>query len=116
MRNFLAANPFGTINAPPGVNKFSGGGLTGIGLFLSLILRTMVVGAGIYALFNLLIAGYQFLGAGGDPKAVAAAWARIWQSILGVTITAAAFVIAALIGILLFGDWRFILFPSIYGV
>src|SRR5258706_9842897 len=97
--------PFGCVNAPPGVNKFTPGpGIGGIGTFLTVIFRTMVVGAGIFALFNLLLAGYSFLAAGGDSKAVAAAWAKIWQSILGLAVTAGAFVIAALLGLLLFGD------------
>jgi len=115
MNNFLAGSIFGTVNPPVGVNKFSGGSIGGISVFITVILRTMIVAAGIYALFNLVIAGYQFLGAGGEPKAIAAAWARIWQSILGLVVTAGAFVIAALIGILLFGDPTFILQPTVFG-
>jgi hypothetical protein len=115
--NFLAqSNPFGTVNAPPGVNKFAGGDIQGIPLFINIILRTLVLGAGLYALFNLILAGYAFLSAGGDPKAIAGAWAKIWQSILGLAVTASAFIIAAIIGILLFGDATRLLRITIFGI
>jgi len=39
-----------------------------IGKLLEIIIRTIIVGAGVYALINLVLAGYAFISAGDDPK------------------------------------------------
>lgn len=106
---------FGTVAPPPGVDRFSGGALTGLPMFMSVILRTMIMGAGIYALFNFVFAGYSFLSAGGDVKKIQDAWAKIWQSVLGLLIAAGAFVLAAIIGLLIFGDASAIIGIKIVG-
>jgi hypothetical protein len=87
----------------------------GLILFLTNILRLVFVAAGIFAFINLIIAGYQYMSAGGDAKALGNAWARIWQSLLGLIIVVGSFALAALLGYLLFGDAGFILSPKIYG-
>ncbi|MEK7498068.1 MAG: hypothetical protein AAB656_04070 [Patescibacteria group bacterium] len=104
---------FGEIKAPDALNKFGTVEGGGIGNLLNLILRMMVIGAGIYALFNFVLAGYSFLSAGDDPKKIEAAWAKIWQTALGLTVAAGAFVLAAIFGWLIFGDPNFILNPKI---
>ena len=106
-------NPFGKIDAPQALKNFGDVQSGGLGKFLNTILRVMIVGAGIYALFNFIIAGYSFLSAGDDSKKVEAAWAKIWQSALGLAFAAGAFVLAAIFGWIIFGDWNFILNPSI---
>jgi hypothetical protein len=93
-----------------GFGDVSGGG---IGKFLNLILKLIIVGGGIYALFNLVLAGYAFMGAGEDPKKIEAAWAKIWQTALGLVFMAGAFVLAAIFGKLIFNDWGFILNPQV---
>lgn len=112
----MPGSPFGQIIPPePFVNKY--GSLEGGGLinFLNNVLRLMVAVAGIFAFLNIVIAGYGFMSAGGDPKAVGNAWAKIWQSLIGLLIIAGSFVLAAIFGQLLFGDWKAILQPTIYG-
>ncbi|MBI4062643.1 hypothetical protein HY410_01860 [Candidatus Gottesmanbacteria bacterium] len=89
--------------------------LTGLTLFLSNILRLVFVGAGVYAFVNFVIAGFQYMNAGGDTKLLGAAWARIWQSLLGLLFIVGSFALAALFGYLIFGDAGFILNPRIYG-
>lgn len=89
-----------------------GGGLVGL---LSNLLRLVFVGAGMYALVNLIVAGFQYMQAGGDTKILAAAWNRIWQTLLGLIIIVGSFALAALFGYLIFGDAGFILNPVIYG-
>ena len=86
---------------------------TGPAKLLQLTLRSLVMIAGIYALINLVVAGYAFMSAGDDPQKVAGAWRKIWQTLLGLAFSAGAFVIAAIIGKLLFGDWAFLLRPQI---
>ncbi len=104
---------FGQIKPPPALEKFGSVESGGIGNFLNLIFKVMVIGAGIFVLFNLLTAGYAFMSAGDDPKKVAGAWQKIWQSLLGLAFTAGAFVLAAIFGQLIFGRADFILNPTI---
>ncbi len=89
--------------------------ISGVMLLLSNILRLVFVAAGIFAFINLIIAGFQFMTAGGDSKAIASAWNRIWQSLVGLIIIIGSFALAALFGYIIFGDATFILKPQIYG-
>ena len=95
---------WGTVAPPPGVDQFDGGSIGGLQILLSIVLRTLIVGAGIYAVINIILAGYAYLSGAGDPKRISDATAKIWHSILGLIIAAGAFVIAALIGQILFDD------------
>lgn len=105
-------NPFGQITQPQ--TAFSGmSGAQAIGSLIERIIQLLIIGAGIYALFNFVIAGYDFLSAGDDAKKVAGAWAKIWQTALGLLVAAGAFVLAAIFGQLIFGDPTFILHPRI---
>lgn len=114
MNNLIAQaqKGIGEVKAPQALEKF-GDVDTGIGKLLNTILQAMVVGAGIYALFNFVLAGYSFLSAGDDPKKVELAWAKIWQTALGLAFAAGAFVLAAIFGYIIFGDVNFILNPQI---
>jgi hypothetical protein len=103
----------GPITEPPELANFGSVEDGGIGKLLTLALSVLIIGAGIYALFNFVIAGYTFLSAEGDPKKVAAAWAKIWQSIIGLTVAAGSLVLAAVVGQLVFGNAAYILSPTI---
>lgn len=106
-------NPFGAVEPPPGVTAH-GVGPEGLVSLLNVGLKLLVVVAGLWALLNLIVAGYQFMTAGGDPKNIASAWARIWQSLTGLIIVVSSFLIAAILGQLLFGDPAAILNPKIF--
>lgn len=97
---------------PTAYQSATGGGLI---LFFTNILRLVFVAAGIFAFVNLILAGFQFMSAGGDPKAVEKAFGKIWQSLLGLVIVVGSFALAALFGYILFGNAGFILNPQIYG-
>lgn len=107
----VASDIFGTITPPAPIVGVTGS--EGIGRLLNMVFKAMIVIAGVYALFNLIFAGYAFMSAGDDAKKVAGAWAKIWQSLLGLAIAAGAFVLAAIFGQLIFGQWDFILNPQI---
>ncbi len=112
MNNYLAQNPFGEVKVPDKLSAYGEPG-PAIGKLIQFGLRALVIGAGVYALFNLVLAGYSFMSAGEDSKKVSAAWAQIYQTILGLAFTAGAFVLAAIFGRLLFNDYLFLLKPSI---
>jgi hypothetical protein len=109
-------NPFKKI---PGLNV----GLTeasptnpfGLIFLFNNLLRLIFVIAGLFAFLKIILAGLQFINAGGDPKQIEGAWSKIWQSIVGLFIMVLSFGLAALFGILLFGDALAILSPKIYG-
>ncbi|MFZ5365839.1 MAG: hypothetical protein ACOZBZ_00920 [Patescibacteria group bacterium] len=108
----------GPVKPPPGISKWigmGGQGVPGLIPFLNAIIKLLIVGAGLYAFLNLILAGYQFMSAGGEPKSVEKAWAKIWQSLVGLLIIAGSFVLAAIFGWLLFGDATAILKPKIWG-
>ena len=103
--------PFGTVTAPTTALGTDAG--LAIGKLIQLVISLLIIGAGVYSLFNLILAGYSFMSAGDDSKKVAGAWAMIYQTILGLAITAGAFVLAAIFGQLIFGDPLFLLNPKI---
>ncbi len=84
----------------------------GLFKFLGNVLKFAGTIGGIYMIIQMILAGYAYISAAGDPKATATAWAQIWQSIVGMVIIASAFVIASVVE-------RFtgikILSPVIYG-
>jgi len=92
-----------------------GGFQTGLIGFFNNVIRLLIVVGGLFAFLNLILAGYGFLSAGDDPKKMAAAWQKIWQSMMGLLFILGSFVLAAIFGYLLFGDPTAILNPKIYG-
>lgn len=106
-----ADNVFGSIKPPDFLKNLSPD--TFLGKFLDRTVKILVIGAGVYALINLILAGYAFMSAGEDPKKVAGAWAKIYQTMLGLAFAAGAFVLAAIFSQLLFGDAMYLLQPKI---
>jgi hypothetical protein len=111
MKLLAQDNPFGTVTLPAGLSQY--GSEPDFAKLIQFGLRALVVGAGIYALFNLVLAGYSFMSAGDDSKKVSGAWAQISQTLIGLAFSAGAFVLAAIFGKLLFNDAFFLLKPSI---
>ena len=107
---------FGDILPPPAIQKYQqlGNGQAGSGLivFMSNLFKRAGAIGGIYLVFQLIIAGYAYLSANGDPKNTEKAWNQIWQSLLGMVIIASAFIIAGVIGRITGIN---ILNPTIYG-
>ena len=99
----------GTIQNPTKYASTQGQGLFD---FLGNIFRLIAVVAGIYMIIQIIMAGYDYINANGDVKKTEAAWTKIWQSLLGVAIIGASFIIAGVVE-------RFtginILSPQIYG-
>lgn len=106
----------GIVKPPPGVVKYGGGSFCkGLIPFANNILRIFFIVSGLYGLINILVAGFLFMQAGGDAKQIEKAWGRIWQSFVGLLILVASFLIAAIIGIVIFGNPTALLNPVITG-
>lgn len=109
---------FGEVGAPPGVKEFNiqaqkTGGDIGIIIFASNIIKLTFIGAGIFALFNIISAGYIFLNSGGNAKETEKAVQSLNYSLLGLALIVGSFAITSLVSFLLFGDASFILNPQI---
>ena len=89
------------------------GKLTGAVVFANSLLKLVFVVAGLFSLINFILAGFDFMGDGGDPKNISKAWNKIWQTLVGLFIIVISFLLAAIIGILLFGKWDYLLQPTL---
>lgn len=104
-------NPFNALGGP-----LASAGNEGQGLFLILnsLIKFVIVLAGLYTFWNLIAAGYMFMSAAGDPKAIAKAWDKIWQSLIGLLLVAGSFVLAGIFGYLIFRDPMALIQPKIF--
>ncbi len=121
MLNALLAatdNVFGNITAPGPIAQGygdlagPGGGLIG---FASNLIKLIMILAGIWSFFNIILAGFAYITNQGNPEAIAKANSQIYLSLLGLVIIVASFILAAIAGWILFGDASAILSPKIYG-
>lgn len=105
-------NPLEPINPSNHYGYLEEGGLTTL---VSNLIKFAIVAAGLFAFVNMIVAGWQYLGSNGQPEMIAAAWRRMYMSLIGLAVMVASFAIAALAGQLLLGDYTAILNPKIYG-
>lgn len=87
----------------------------GLVLFISNITKLLFSVGGIVALFNFIIAGYQYMQAAGDAKQLQQAWSRIWQTLMGLILIVGSFALISLFSYFIFGDAGYILNPKICG-
>lgn len=111
---------FGTITNPfsklaPGTDLAKSSCGSGLVTLSNGLLKTAIIFAGLYSLWNFIAAGYGFMSAGDDAKAVGKAFDKFWQSLLGLTFVAGAFVLAGVFGYLILGDTMAFISPTIYG-
>ncbi len=104
-------NPFSAFNSPYGEVQSENGLL----FFISNIIRLVTIIAGLFAFINIIVSGFQYIGSQGNPKNTAAAWSRIFMSLMGLIILASAITIISIVSYVFFGEWNAILKPTIYG-
>ena len=105
---------FGTIDPPPGVTNFKGGSVQGIPVLLNITIKSLITVAMVYAVFNLVLAGYWYLTAAGDSKRIGEASAKIWQTIIGMIVAGGSIMLAGLIGEIFFGNSSAILNLTVF--
>lgn len=117
--NFRGSRVIGHVVPPKGVDlynaKLPGGSGKRIGIFFffsrSLVLLTVVLGIAVFV--NFLIAGYTIISKSGDSNAFSEARERLTYSVMGIAIITSVYIVAAIIGLIFFGDATFILKPDI---
>ncbi len=109
-------NTFGTVSPPPGVDVYNttAGGI-GLILFVSRVIRTLTIVAGVWVLFNIISAGFDYISSSGDSSVPNKVKDKIQMSVLGLVIIIAAYTIIAIISFVLFGNPGFILSPQLQG-
>ena len=105
----------GEIEVPKGVDLINAdaGGNIGIVLFISNMIRLFIILGGIWALINVIFAAFAYLTGGGKSDTHAKVRDRFTMSVIGLLLMVLSYSIAALIGIIFYGDASYILTPSI---
>lgn len=80
---FAACGPLGCVTTSTA--KF-----TDLGSLIGLLIKIAVAFAGLWAMIQMILAGYMYLGSAGDPKKAEMAWWRLMYSILGLVVITAA--------------------------
>ncbi len=102
-------NPLQTIN-PGGYQD-----VTDLPRFISNVTTIIFAGAGIYAFFNLIFAGFTYITSAGDQKKIEAAVTSINMSLIGLVVMVGAAALTGVISYVLFGSATAILSPKITG-
>lgn len=100
-------NPLGSA----GYKDLEHGGLIS---FLNNLVSLIIVLAGIFTLINFIAAGYLYLSSNNEPQKLTAANNKIVQSLVGLAIVAIAFVVAGILGYVLFKDSSALLNPQLF--
>lgn len=101
---------FGNITAPTKYQEFTDKG-SGFTNFLSNLIALIMVIAGIAVMVNFIAAGYQYLTAEGNAQKLTAAGSKMLNSLIGIIIIAAGYLISAVIGQVFFKDANFLTVP-----
>ena len=110
-----ASDAFGTIQPPQGVADYNAEADIGILIFLTRIIQLLFVVAGIWVVYNVVSAGFIYLGSEGDPKAHEKVRNQITMSVIGLLVIVSAYGFASLIGLIFFNNPSFILNPILVG-
>ncbi|MCB9801829.1 MAG: hypothetical protein H6774_01950 [Pseudomonadales bacterium] len=107
----------GGVEPPQGITDFqdNNGNIVDIGIinFASLAIRALTIVSGIFIMFNIIRAGWYYLMAWDNTEATGKVKELLTYSVIGLGVIATAYTIAALIGLIMFGDPTFILNPQL---
>ncbi|MBP7774944.1 hypothetical protein KA078_04090 [Candidatus Woesebacteria bacterium] len=105
----------GQLIAPPGVEQYIQKSSDDIALifFLSNMIRVFTIVAGLYVVFNVILAAFFFLNSSGDASAYEKARIQITQSIIGLLIIVMSYTLTGIVGLIFFGDASIFLDPKI---
>jgi len=69
-----------------------------LAIIMSNVLGAMTIGAGIWFLFQVIIAGYNYMNAAGDKARIENASRKLTNSLIGIVLVVAAYGLLSLIG------------------
>lgn len=107
---------FGTIQPPKGVDKYGGLEQGGLILFASNGIRLATTVAGVWVMLNFILAGWKYITESDSSKAASEASTMMTNSMIGLAIIVGSYTLAAIAGLVFFGDASYILNPKITGV
>ncbi|MBP7842964.1 hypothetical protein KA017_03085 [Candidatus Woesebacteria bacterium] len=105
----------GEIDVPKGVDLINSdvdGGI-GIVLFISNMIRFVIILGGIWALINIILAAFLYLTGGGKADTHSKVSSKFTMSVIGLLLMIVAYTVAALIGLIFYDNPEFILSPKI---
>jgi len=99
----------GTLTAPSGIPSE----VTSTNPLLRTIIIFLITLASLYSFIQFILGGFGIISAGGDSAKVETAQKQITNAIIGLVVIGASFLIAAIVGKLLFGRADFIFNPEL---
>lgn len=104
----------GSINVPKGIDQINtqAGGI-GIILFASNMIRLIIVVGGIWSIINIFFAAFIYITGGGKTESHQKVRARFTMSVVGLLLMIVSYSVAALIGLIFYGDANFIITPTL---
>ncbi|MBI3341609.1 hypothetical protein HY024_00640 [Candidatus Curtissbacteria bacterium] len=90
-------NPIGTVDTPGGSLPTVKNPNTFVANFIRTLILLILIIAFVIATIWMIIAGMQFIFAGGDPKNISTAWSRIYWGIIGLVVVLASFAIIKMV-------------------
>lgn len=99
----------GTITAPGGIPNAA----SQTANLLNIVIKLLVAVAGIYALWQFLSGGIDYITSDGDKAKVSAATNKFTMAFMGLALIAGSFIIIAIAGFLFFGNAGIFLNPSL---
>lgn len=105
----------GDIDVPKGVDLFNENADGGIGviLFASNMIRFFIIIGGLWTLLNVILAAFIYLTGEGKADTHSKVNSKLTMSVIGLILMIVSYTVAALIGLLFYGDSNFILTPTI---
>lgn len=102
------------INKPEAIERYdtASGGEIGMILFISQAIRIATAVAGVWVLFNLIIAGFTMITAD-KSDGLAKVGSVLYMSVLGLALILVAYTFAGLVGLIYWGDPTYIINPQI---
>jgi hypothetical protein len=107
---------FGTIEPPAGVDKYGDLEQGGLILFASNGIRLATTVAGVWVMLNFILAGWKYISGADNSKSASEAAQMMTNSVIGLAIIVGSYTLAAIAGLVFFGDASYILNPKITGV
>jgi len=102
----------GTLTAPSGIPSE----VSSTNSLLRTIIIFLITLAGLYSFIQFILGGFGIISAGGDSAKVETAQKQITNAIIGLVVIGASFLIAAIVGKLIFGRADFIFNPQLQSV